>query len=35
MPSFAMGRTGIALARGLVGSLVVALGFHLLLRASR
>ena len=31
MPSFAMGRTGIALARGLVGSLVVALGFHLLL----
>jgi hypothetical protein len=31
MPSFAMGRTGIALARGLVGSLVVALGFHLFL----
>jgi uncharacterized protein YjbI with pentapeptide repeats len=31
MPSFAMGRTGIALARGLVGSLAVALGFHLFL----
>jgi hypothetical protein len=31
MPSFAMGRTGIALARGLAGSLVVALGFHLFL----
>ena len=31
MPSFAMGRTGIALARGLAGSLVVALGLHLFL----
>ena len=31
MPGFALGRTGIALARGLVGSLVVALGFHLFL----
>jgi hypothetical protein len=31
MPSFAMSRTGITLARGLVGSLVVALGFHLFL----
>jgi Pentapeptide repeats (8 copies) len=29
MSNFAMSRTGIALARGLVGSLVVALGFHL------
>ena len=31
MPSFAMGRTGIALTRGLIGSLVAALGFHLFL----
>src|SRR3984885_7056056 len=31
MSSFAMGRTGIALARGLAGSLVVPLGFHLFL----
>lgn len=30
-PSLAIGRTGIALARGLVGSFVVALGFHLFL----
>ena len=31
MPSFAMSRTGIALARGVAGSLAVALGFHLFL----
>jgi uncharacterized protein YjbI with pentapeptide repeats len=31
MPSFATSRTGIALARGIVGSLIVALGFHLFL----
>jgi hypothetical protein len=31
MSSFAMSRTGIALARGLAGSLAVALGFHLFL----
>jgi uncharacterized protein YjbI with pentapeptide repeats len=31
MSSFATSRTGIALARGIVGSLVAALGFHLFL----
>lgn len=31
MSSFAMSRTGITLVRGLVGSLVIALGFHLFL----
>lgn len=31
MANFAMSRTGITLTRGLVGSLVVALGFHLFL----
>lgn len=31
MSGFAMSRTGITLARGLVGSVVVALGFHLFL----
>jgi uncharacterized protein YjbI with pentapeptide repeats len=31
MSNFAMSRTGITLTRGLVGSLVVALGFHLFL----
>ena len=31
MPGFAMSRTGITLTRGLVGSFVVALGFHLFL----